>query len=91
MKSKFYHVLLLAALMVGSFLCWNVYSAEKKPNTVVWEYKIVSFVADNTGQLSELGTQGWELASVRTEEQMLGNFRQTRVFYYLKRAQPTRK
>jgi hypothetical protein len=90
-KSKLYQLLLLAAVAVGSLLCWNVYSAERKPNTIVWEYKLVSSVGDNPGQLSELGTQGWELASVRTEEQMLGNFRQTKVYYYLKRAQQNRK
>ena len=86
-ESKVYQLLLVAALGIGSLLCWNVYSAEKKPNTIVWEYKLVSSVSDNPGQLSELGTQGWELTSVRTEEQMLGNFRQTKVYYYLKRSQ----
>jgi len=90
-KSKVHQLLVVAALTIGSLLCWNVYSAEKNTNTIVWEYKLVSSVGDSPVQLSELGIQGWELTSVRTEEQMVGNFRQTKVYYYLKRGQQNRK
>jgi hypothetical protein len=90
-KSKVHQLLVVAALAIVSLLCWNVYSAEQKTNTSVWEYKLVSSVGDNPTHLSELGVQGWELTSVRTEEQMVGNFRQTKVYYYLKRGQQNRK
>ena len=85
MKSKLSRILLVVALAVASFLSWNVYGQEKKTSKVVWEYNLASFMGDNTSQLSQLGAEGWELTSVRTEEQMLGNFRQTKVYYYLKR------
>ena len=86
MKSKFYQMLLVAILVAASLLCWSVYAQEKQPSKVVWEYNVVSFVGDNTVQLSQFGAQGWELTSVRSEEQMVGNFRQTKIYYYLKRA-----
>jgi lipopolysaccharide export system protein LptC len=86
MKSKLSRVLLVAALAIVTILCWNVYAQEKQSSKVVWEYNVVSFVGDNTYQLSQLGAQGWELTSVRSEEEMVGNFRQTKVYYYLKRA-----
>ena len=91
-KSKVHQLLVVAALAIGSLLCWNVYSAEKKTNTIVWEYKLVSSaIGDSPGQLSELGIQGWELTAVRSEEKMVGNFRQTKVYYYLKRGQQNRQ
>src|SRR5437899_10708038 len=79
MKTSKLYLLLLAMLAAASILCWNVYSAEKKPNTVLWEYKLVSSIGDNTGQLSQLGTDGWELSSASTEEQIIGNLRETKV------------
>jgi|GraSoiStandDraft_24_1057298.scaffolds.fasta_scaffold403586_1 lipopolysaccharide export system protein LptC len=91
MKSKLYQMLLVAALAVISLLCWNVYAQEKQSGKVVWEYNVASFVGDNTYQLSQLGVQGWELTSVRSEEEMVGNFRQTKVYYYLKRAKQIQK
>jgi hypothetical protein len=91
MKSKFYHLLLVAILAAASLLCWSVYAQEKQPGKVVWEYNVVSFVGDNAAQLSQLGAAGWELTSVRSEEEMVGNFRQTKVYYYLKRARQMQK
>jgi hypothetical protein len=85
MRSKLYPVLLAATLGVVSVLCWNVYAQKKEFTKLLWEYNVVSFSGDNPFQLSQLGSEGWELTSVRSEEQMLGNFRQTKVYYYLKR------
>jgi hypothetical protein len=85
MRSKLYPVLLAATLAVVSVLCWNVYAQKKESTKLLWEYNVVSFSGDNPFQLSQLGSEGWELTSVRSEEQMLGNFRQTKVYYYLKR------
>jgi hypothetical protein len=87
MKTKLYSILLVAVLTVGSVFCWNVYAQKKQSPKVVWEYNLVtSITGDNRTQLSDLGSDGWELVSVRTEDRMVGNFRQTKIFYYLKRA-----
>ena len=88
MKSNVSRLLLIAMLAVASVFCWSVYAQKSQSAKVVWEYNLVSSIGDNRSQLTELGNDGWELTSVRTEEQMVGNFRQTRVFYYLKRAKP---
>ena len=86
MKSKLYSILVVAVLAVGSVFCWNVYAEKKQAPAVIWEYNLVfSSHGDNRTQLSELGNEGWELTSVRTEDRMIGNYRETKVFYYLKR------
>ena len=92
MKSKLYSIALIAVLAVGSVFCWNVYAQKKQSPKVVWEYNIVTTMnGDNRTQLSELGNDGWELTSVRTEDRMIGSFRETKVFYYMKRPKQTAK
>lgn len=86
MKSKLARLLLIAVVAVASVFCWSVYAQKKQANKVVWEYNLVSSIGDNRSQLAELGNDGWELTSVRTEEQILGSYRQIKVYYYLKRA-----
>ena len=88
MKSKFSRLLVIAMVAVASVFCWSVFAQKNQSAKVVWEYALVSSMGDNRTKLAELGNDGWELTSVRTEEQMAGNYRQTRVFYYLKRAKP---
>ncbi len=85
MRSRPYRLLLVAALIGALLLCWSVYAQEKKASRIVWEYQMVSMQWDEISKLSELGAQGWELAFVRKEEEMLGNVRRTTVIYYLKR------
>jgi len=89
MKPKLTQVLLMVALAVAFLLSWSVYAQEKKPGRVVWEYSVVtvSSFEESSGQLSKLGAQGWELVSVRSSEEMLGNTRLVRFHYYLKRPQ----
>ena len=91
MKSSKLLLVLIAIAAIGSLFSWRVYSAEPKPQPVVWEYKLFWSTGDNANKLAELGKEGWELTSVRTEEQVEGNFHNTRVIYYLKRAQTERK
>jgi hypothetical protein len=56
---------------------------------VVWEYNIhTTLNGDNNYQLSQLGAQGWELVSVRSDEEMMNNTRIIKVHYYLKRVKP---
>jgi hypothetical protein len=86
MKSKLYSMLLVAVLAAGSIFSWNVYADKKQSPKVSWEYNLVTSThGDNGTRLTELGNDGWELVSVRTEDRMIENFRQTKVFYYLKR------
>jgi len=78
----------MVVLAATSLLCWTVYAQEKKPSKAVWEYNIATSPSDNSYQLSQLGAQGWELVSVRREEEMLGNSRMVTFHYYMKRAKP---
>ena len=87
MKTYLIRILLVSMLAVVSVFCWTAYAQQRQDSKVVWEYTIASSASDNAWQLSELGKQGWELVSVRTEEQMFGNVRQMKVYYYLKRSQ----
>jgi lipopolysaccharide export system protein LptC len=87
-KPKLYQVLLIVAVVAASLLTWTVYAKETKSSKIVWEYNIATFSGDQVSQLSQLGAQGWELIAVRSEEEMLGNFRHVKVRYYLKRAKP---
>ena len=92
MKLKLYSILLVAVLAVGSVFCWSVYAQKKQSPKVVWEYNLVTTLSgDDRPQLSKLGEDGWELVSVRTEDRLMGNFRETKVFYYLKRPKQTAK
>lgn len=86
MKTNLIRILLVSTFAVFSIFCWTSYAQQKQNTKVVWEYKIFYVEADNAWKLSELGKEGWELVSVRTEEQMVGNVRQMKIYYYLKRS-----
>ena len=90
MKPKLTQVLLIVALAAACLLSWSVYAQERKSGKVVWEYNIVTVPGweDNGSQLSQLGANGWELVSVRSSEESLGNTRLVKFHYYLKRAKP---
>ena len=91
MKSNVSRIILVVTLAAFSLIGWNVYGQDKKSSQVVWEYQVISFLGDNPSGLSQLGEKGWELTSVRTEEEVTGNFRHTRVYYYLKRGRQMSK
>jgi hypothetical protein len=86
MKTYLVRILLVATLAVFSVFCWTAYAQQRQNSKVTWEYKVVKTNSDSSWTLSELGRDGWELVSVRPEEQMIGNVRQTQVYYYLKRS-----
>ena len=87
MNQKWNRILVVAVLLVASVFCWAVYAQKEHPAKTVWEYCVVSSnTGDNPRRLTELGSDGWELTAVRTEEQMVGNYRQTQIYYYLKRS-----
>ena len=87
MKPKLTQVLLIVALSAASLLSWSVYAQEKKFSRVVWEYSVVTISSfeESSSQLSQFGSQGWELVSVRSSEEMLGSTRIVKFHYYLKR------
>jgi hypothetical protein len=87
MKSNLRLLLIAAALGLVAVFGWSVRGQQRASPRLVWEHKIVpSYLGDNQDELTRLGAQGWELVSVRTEDKFTGNFKQTEVTYYLKRA-----
>ena len=90
MKSNLRLVLIAATVVLVASLGWGVRGQRTPaPTKITWEHSvIVSNPGDNPARLSQLGADGWELVAVRSEEKLLGNFRQTEVTYYLKRAKP---
>jgi hypothetical protein len=86
MKSKLNRILVAVLLAMATLFCWTVYGQKQQGAKTMWEYTVASSTSgDNPTRLTELGKDGWELTSVRTEEQMVGNYRQTMIIYYLKR------
>lgn len=90
MKSNLRFLLIAAAVGLIISLGWVVRAQQEKPAPkVAWEHSVVAaFPGDDTTRLDRLGAEGWELVAVRSEERFTGNFRQTEVIYYLKRAKP---
>lgn len=88
MKSITRSLLIVAAISLVAFFGWSARGQQTPAPKVSWEHVLFSYPGDNATRLSQLGAEGWELVAVRSEEKVLGNFRQTEVIYYLKRAKP---
>lgn len=88
MKIKLRLLLIVATISLVTLFGWSVRGQQTAAPKVVWEHAVVSSPGDNSARLSRLGTEGWELVAVRSEEKFTGNFRQMEVIYYLKRAKP---
>ena len=86
MKSNVRLLLIVVTISLVTFFGWSVRGQQTPAAKVVWEHAVVSSRGDNSGRLSQLGAEGWELVAVRSEEEFTGNFRQTQVTYYLKRS-----
>jgi hypothetical protein len=84
-------MLIVAITGLAAFYGWSVKGQETPTQNVVWEHAIISSTGDNSARLSQLGAEGWELVTVRSEEKFTGNFRQMEVTYYLKRGKRTAK
>ena len=92
MKSNLRLLLVVATISCVTLIGWSVQGQRTPAPKVVWEHAVVSSsTGDNSPRLSQLGTEGWELVAVRSEEKFLGSFRQIEVTYYLKRAKPLPK
>ena len=92
MKSNLRLLLIVVTISLVSFFGWSVRGQQTPAPKVVWEHAVVSSITgDNSARLSQLGTEGWELVAVRSEEKFTGNFRQVEVTYYLKRSRPVAK
>lgn len=84
MRLKLTQLLLIGVFISGLLFSWSVYGQQKQPGKA-WEYAVVPVPWDEVSKLNDLGAQGWELIEVRKEEEMLGNVRQVKIVYYLKR------
>ena len=91
MKSNLRLLLIVVTISLVTFFGWSVVGQQTPGPKVVWEHAVVTSLGDNSLRLSQLGTEGWELVAVRSEEKLTGNFRQMEVTYYLKRAKPVAK
>ena len=91
MKSNLRLLLIVVPISLVTFFGWSVMGQETPAPKVVWEHAVFSSLGENSTRLSQLGTDGWELVAVRSEEKFTGNFRQTEVTYYLKRTKPVAK
>lgn len=91
MKTKTAWLLsLLLGVVVLGWAGWN--SQAQTASKTTWEYKVVpvhgAFSASSMQipeKLDELGAQGWELVTIRTDERMQGNHRSVTDYYYFKR------
>ena len=91
MKSNLRLLLIVATISLVALFGWSVRGQQTSAPKVMWEHAVVSSTGENSALLSKLGTEGWELVAVRSEEKFVGNFRQMEVIYYLKRARPIAK
>ncbi len=86
MKSSLRLLLIVVIIGLVTFFGWSVRGQQTPAPKIVWEHAVVTSQGDNSTRLSQLGTEGWELVAVRSEEKFTGNFRQLEVTYYLKRS-----
>lgn len=91
MKSNLRLLLIVMTISFVTFFGWSVVGQQTPAPKAVWDHAIVSSLGDNSARLSQLGSDGWELVAVRSEEKFAGNVRQMEVTYYLKRSKPVAK
>ena len=91
MKSNLRLLLIVMTISLVALFGWSVRGQQTPAQKVVWEHAVVTSQGDDSARLSQLGKDGWELVAVRSEEKLVGNFRQLEVIYYLKRARPIAK
>ena len=88
MKSNLRLLLIVVTISLVTFFGWSVMGQQTPAPKAVWEHTVVSSSGDNSFRLNQLGSEGWELVAVRSEENFVGNVRQMEVKYYLKRTKP---
>lgn len=66
--------------------CWFGWKGQAQTPKNSWEYRVVPVQRPEIQPaLSELGREGWELVTIRTEEKVTGPVRNTTDYYYFKR------
>lgn len=76
----------LLVVIVTVFLCWIGWRTQAQNSARdLWEYKVVSVLRPSTINMNELGVQGWELVTIRTEEETFGNSIKRTDYLYFKR------
>ena len=84
MRLKRRWVLIFAALALFAALGWSSHARSVSKTT--WEYKVVSSRTPTFPEINEIGAEGWELVSVVTVENRIGDVVNVRKEYYFKRA-----
>ena len=86
MKSRIYLLLAVGVMAFFSLVASARQERNPAPPKPSWEHRvIVEMQGQGAADLNKLGAEGWELVTVRAEDEMVGNFRQTRLYYYMKR------
>lgn len=81
--------LVMAAIALLCIVGWS--SKAESPSRDYWEYKLVTkyrfhdVSPQNLTEFNELGSEGWELVTVLSEEVVRTNHKQIKVSYYFKR------
>jgi hypothetical protein len=79
-------LLIIGVIAFYSLVTFARQDQKQAPPKPIWEHKVVvETTTHRTVDLNKLGAEGWELVTVRSDEETMGNFHQTRVYYYLKR------
>ena len=86
MKSRIYSLLAVGVVAFFSLVALAGQERSRPAAKPAWEHRVVSEM-QGTGRadLNKLGAEGWELVAVRAEDEVTGNFHQTRLYYYMKR------
>lgn len=86
MKSRMHLLLIIGVIAFYSLVTFARQDQKQAPPKPVWEHKVVAETKTHmTVDLNKLGAEGWELVTVRSDEEIIGNYHQTKVYYYLKR------
>jgi hypothetical protein len=81
--------LVIAAIALLCVVGWS--SKAESSSRDQWEYKLVTkyryhdVSPQNVTEFNDLGSDGWELVTVLSEDVVRGNHRQIKVSYYFKR------
>ena len=89
MKMKLKIALVIAGIALVCFVGWG--SKAESSSRDQWEYKLVTQYQYHEAspppvkEFNDLGTHGWELVTVLSEDVIRGNHRQIQLSYYFKR------
>lgn len=90
MNTKPRWILVLAVFALSCLVGWS--SRAQSSSKTTWEYKVVTIYGTNDipppnlNQFNQMGTEGWELVTIRSEEEVSrSGANHRRAEYYFKR------